>query len=438
MKKFLRVVKGILTENILFKLGSLVFAFLVWLAVVNVNDPEITKTINAIPIEVTDPEALTRQNLEYNLIGENVAQITITGKRSKVSNLSSSDFIAKAPLSQMSKVYSVPVYVEFKNAAYQNYVIINQKTKTIQVSVESVVTKEFDVTINTEGQPFTGYEIGQEIIGRDKIDITGRASVLNLINKVCVDVDVSDATRDIVGKYDIKLYQADGEEIDPSKVSMSSQRTKVKIEILMTKSILINYNIEGEPDKDCTVTDVENSATELKVIGKPDDVSKCENITLPKGTFDISGKIRTTTITVDLEKYLPDGVKIYDSENRKFQVVITIEKMVTKMYELNKENVKWTNVPEGYQAALLSSKIIINVKALPDNHNMFDVNRINFYVDLSGSTKEIDEYQVSFSLPDGYEVINDVKAKVKILKKETNEETQRASEIESSSEATER
>ena len=41
MKKFLRVVKGILTENILFKLGSLVFAFLVWLAVVNVNDPEI-------------------------------------------------------------------------------------------------------------------------------------------------------------------------------------------------------------------------------------------------------------------------------------------------------------------------------------------------------------------------------------------------------------
>lgn len=438
MKKFLRVVKGILTENILFKLGSLVFAFLVWLAVVNVNDPEITKTINAIPIEVTDPEALTRQNLEYNLIGENVAQITITGKRSKVSNLSSSDFIAKAPLSQMSKVYSVPVYVEFKNAAYQNYVIINQKTKTIQVSVESVVTKEFDVTINTEGQPFTGYEIGQEIIGRDKIDITGRASVLNLISKVCVDVDVSDATRDIVGKYDIKLYQADGEEIDPSKVSMSSQRTKVKIEILMTKSILINYNIEGEPDKDCTVTDVENSATELKVIGKPDDVSKCENITLPKGTFDISGKIRTTTITVDLEKYLPDGVKIYDSENRKFQVVITIEKMVTKMYELNKENVKWTNVPEGYQAALLSSKIIINVKALPDNHNMFDVNRINFYVDLSGSTKEIDEYQVSFSLPDGYEVINDVKAKVKILKKETNEETQRASEIESSSEATER
>ena len=438
MKKFLRVVKGILTENILFKLGSLVFAFLVWLAVVNVNDPEITKTINAIPIEVTDPEALTRQNLEYNLIGENVAQITITGKRSKVSNLSSSDFIAKAPLSQMSKVYSVPVYVEFKNAAYQNYVIINQRTKTIQVSVESVVTKGFDVTINTEGQPFSGYEIGQEIIGRDKIDISGRASVLNLISKVCVDVDVSDATRDIVGKYDIKLYQADGEEIESSRVSMSSQRTKVKIEILMTKSILINYNIEGEPDKDCTVTDVENSATELKVIGKPEDVSKCENITLPKGTIDISGKIKTTTITVDLEKYLPDGVKIYDSKNRKFQVVITIEKMITKRYELNNENVKWTNVPEGYQAALLSSKITINVKALPENHNMFDVNRIYFYIDVSGYTKEIDEYQVTFSLPDGYEVIDDVKAKVKILKKETNEETKSASETESSSESTER
>lgn len=435
MKKFLKVVKGILTENLLFKLGSLLFAFLVWLAVVNINDPEITKTINAIPIKVTEEETLVNQNMKYTVEGNEFAQITITGKRSKVSKLTERDFIARAPLSEMSQVCAVPVYVEFKNSLYQNYVIINQKTKTITVNVENVVTRKYAVEINTEGQPFADYVIGATKIGRSEISITGSESTLNLISKVCVDVDVNDATSDIEGKFDIKIYAADGTPIDRSLVTLSSQKTKVEIEILKNKDVLVKFEVEGKPEKDYTVTEVKTSATTVKIKGKPDVVDKCDSIVIPKGTFDITGIIQTQSFSADLDKYLPEGVSIVTPEARNFEIKVVIDKLLTKRYELNMDHLDINNVPEGFQAAILSSNISVRIKARKEFHNMLDINKIAYFVDLTGAKEGIADYKISFSLREEYEIIDVVKAKVRVYKidEETGSEKQTEKESETES-----
>lgn len=428
MKKFLKAIKGILTDNLLFKLGSLVFAFLVWLAVVNINDPEMTRTINNIPISVTDEDALTKQNLDYSLEGDKLAQITVTGKRSKVSKLSTSDFIAIAPLSEMSKVNAVPVYVEFKNPSYQNTVIINQRTKTIKVIVENVITKQYNIEVNMEGKPFSGYEVGETKVGRETVDITGRASILNRINKVCVDVDVNDAVKDIDGKFDIVLYQADGTTIDRSLVRMSSQRTKVKIEILLKKEILVNYKINGEPEKDYTITEVEASSSTVTICGKPEEVEKVEQINIPDDIINVKGMIKTATFTVDLDKFLPDGVSVFNNEDRNFVVKVTIEKMLTKRYELNMENLAINNVPEGYQAAILSSSISVSIKALQELQNIFDINKVTYFVDLTGAKEGIADYKISFVLRDEYEVTEEVTARVKVYKVDSEDESESTTE----------
>ena len=214
MKKILNVLKKMLTENILLKLGSLVFAFLVWLAVVNVSDPNISRTIALIPIEVTETDSITDQNMIFNFNSAQTAEIVVSGKRSIISKLTRNDFTAKAPLSEMSQVYAVPVYVELKNNSYQNYVTINQRTHSITIEVEDLVTKSYDVEIKIEGEPFSGYVIGSTSLGRTSIDITAPVSKHNLISKVAVDVDVTDITTDISQRYDIHLYRADGTMID--------------------------------------------------------------------------------------------------------------------------------------------------------------------------------------------------------------------------------
>lgn len=433
MKKIVRTLKRILTENLLLKLCALIFAFLVWLSVVNVNDPEVTKTISNIPIKMTEEEALTDQKMVYSLVGNDSAQISVTGKRSIISKLTKNDFVARAPLSEMSKVNAVPVYVEIKNVSYQNYVTINQKTKSVKVSVENVETKQYAVDINISGQPFDGYAVGESFVGRNEIDITGPVSKLNLINKVCVNVDVSDATEDVEDRFDISLYKADGTIFDDPQLRFSAKKTKVKVEILMKKRILVNYELKGEPEEGYKITDVQTSVNEIVVWGKKEYVEKCENITIPSDRFVVTGKIKTVTFTEDLNLYLPNGVSVVNSADRNFVVQVNIEKLVEKKYELNRENVTYTNIPTGHEAILLTQKINVYITALQASHDVFDINKVKFIIDLSNAKEGTNSYAVNVLLDDNYEVTNDVTVKVKISKV-SDDETESKSETESESE----
>ena len=54
--------KKTLTNNIALKLISLFFAAIFWIVVVNVDDPEVTRSISGIPVIVLDEGVITNQN----------------------------------------------------------------------------------------------------------------------------------------------------------------------------------------------------------------------------------------------------------------------------------------------------------------------------------------------------------------------------------------
>ena len=109
MKKMLTKLKMSLTNNIGLKFLAVLIALVLWLAIVNVNDPEKTITVSNIPISVTNESAITSRDMVYNVKSEQYLNITVSGKRSIVSNLSAEDFRATASLKELSKVNSIPV-----------------------------------------------------------------------------------------------------------------------------------------------------------------------------------------------------------------------------------------------------------------------------------------------------------------------------------------
>lgn len=100
-----------ITNNIMLKIAAVFIAALIWLAVVNLSDPTKTITIYGIPINLTDEEAITDQNKVYKVDQRLTLNVTITGKRSVISELSSDDFTAVAPLDEISVANSVQVEV---------------------------------------------------------------------------------------------------------------------------------------------------------------------------------------------------------------------------------------------------------------------------------------------------------------------------------------
>ena len=64
----------------------------------------------------------------YNVKSEQYLNITVSGKRSIVSNLSAEDFRATASLKELSKVNSIPVDVTTKNASLGRKITIDSST----------------------------------------------------------------------------------------------------------------------------------------------------------------------------------------------------------------------------------------------------------------------------------------------------------------------
>ena len=131
MKKMLTKLKMSLTNNIGLKFLAVLIALVLWLAIVNVNDPEKTITVSNIPISVTNENAITSRDMVYNVKSEQYLNITVSGKRSIVSNLSAEDFRATASLKELSKVNSIPVDVTTKNASLgRKITIVKQSAQT--------------------------------------------------------------------------------------------------------------------------------------------------------------------------------------------------------------------------------------------------------------------------------------------------------------------
>ena len=90
-----------LANNPGLKLLSLLFAVIIWLVVVNVADPDATKTFS-VPVEIINKDIITEMGKVPSVVGDtDIAVFTISGPRSSVDNMTSDDFSATADLSQV-------------------------------------------------------------------------------------------------------------------------------------------------------------------------------------------------------------------------------------------------------------------------------------------------------------------------------------------------
>ena len=201
MRKLIANLKKMLTNNIGIKILAVIVAFIVWLAVVNINDPEKIVTVYNIPIEVTDTEVLTEQNMVYSAKAVYTVNITVSGKRSVVTNLTADDFKATASLKDLSKVNSIPVNVEAKNITVSRDVtIVKQSVHTIEVGVEQITENDFEIEPEFHGSLAEGYVLGEYSLYTNKVTIDAPTSVLDRIDKVAAICDIENLNEDVEGK----------------------------------------------------------------------------------------------------------------------------------------------------------------------------------------------------------------------------------------------
>ncbi len=422
MRKLIANLKKMLTNNIGIKILAVIVAFIVWLAVVNINDPEKIVTVYNIPIEVTDTEVLTEQNMVYSAKAVYTVNITVSGKRSVVTNLTADDFKATASLKDLSKVNSIPVNVEAKNITVSRDVtIVKQSVHTIEVGVEQITENDFEIEPEFHGSLAEGYVLGEYSLYTNKVTIDAPTSVLDRIDKVAAICDIENLNEDVEGKKcKIVLYDEAGKKISLKKNNITLSISKVRINVSILKEVVLNIlpvtvdNI-GTPAKDCEVTEVTMQQKNITVIGDAEILDGLTDLDISE-QIDISKDESDVTKTVDVSKMLPQEVTI--TSGSIISIDVKIDKYVSKSITIEKSDVAVNNVDDSVEATVLSKNISIEFYGKERDLNNLKSEDISVSVDLSGVVAEgTQDMKATVGCPNNISPVNDVLVKISIKKR---------------------
>ena len=86
---------------------------------------------------------------------------TVTAQRSVIERMDAEDFVAVANMQDIVNMSQIPITITAQK--YANQLTINQRTQYVELNVENVVSKTFDIKMDEEGTPPKGYSLSESL-----------------------------------------------------------------------------------------------------------------------------------------------------------------------------------------------------------------------------------------------------------------------------------
>lgn len=415
MKKMLTKLKMSLTNNIGLKFLAVLIALVLWLAIVNVNDPEKTITVSNIPISVTNESAITSRDMVYNVKSEQYLNITVSGKRSIVSNLSAEDFRATASLKELSKVNSIPVDVTTKNASLgRKITIVKQSAQTILVDVENLEEKDFtDLVVEYTGKVADGYVAGLSSMSTDEVTVKAPTSIIDKIKKVAVRCSLDGTNTNISKKCPVILYDKNDKEIKSDEIELSDKKIRVNVNVLRAKQVpisTINKDALGKPADGYVVDDVILSSDSITVYGSEESLDSIESLDIQDdiGVSDAKGDV---TQNIDVTGKLPKGLSV--SGESTITVKVVIKKLITRTFEYDASEVSLNDLTSDLDVQLVTKKVKVTLQGEEEVISQLTKDDMAISADLGKVKEGTTTVHVDVAVPDNTTLMNNVTIKIK-------------------------
>lgn len=422
-----------LTDNLGLKIGSVLFAALLWLLVTNINNPSLTHRYNDVPVTIINTEYLTGQGKTYEVLDDSdrIDTVTVTGPRTVVNSIRQNDIVAIADMSKITADNTIPIQVT--SAQYnENLDSIKSSSEEVLLQVEERKSISLPLKASTSGTLQEGYIIGDVTTDQNLVRVSGPESLVSTIASAEVNVAVGGFTGDIGTNAEIKLYDADGKEVvKDSRLSLNINTVGVDVEILGTKSIPLIFTASGTPSNGYRATGVVAASPDsVLVAGKGNVLRNLSAIEIPDTEVDITGASGDVMTEVDIRKYLPGSVELADTEfGGTVSVTAYVEQEITRTITVSEDSIVVENLPEEFEAAVTTyeEEFPIRVSGLAEEINALDPNQINGIVDIerlleTGAIETLEEgyydVRLSFNLPDTVSLKENITARLNIRKKE--------------------
>lgn len=376
-----------LTKNLGFKILAVVFAFILWLVVYNTEDPTITVSYTT-NVTVENASVVTDMNKCYEVLnGTNTVSFAVTAKRSVLNKLEDTDFTAVADMNRMivnedGDKANVPIEIISKRS--NSSLKYNEKNKYLEVSLEDLMKRRFIITADTSGKVADGYALGEVTVTNPNVlNVSGPASIVNKIDSVVATIDVDGMSMNLSDNVIPALYDADGQEIDTTKLKLSNTTVTISAKILSVKEIPLVFSTSGVPYGDNRVVEISSKPETIKVKGSSTTLNPLSSLNIPGDVLNVSGASEDITTTIDISEYLPDGVELVNASDATVTVTVRIEAYELKKFNLSTSQINVNGLDSNYDLSFDQSTVAVTVSGLKNDLNKLNTSQLSASIDVT-------------------------------------------------------
>lgn len=409
--------KDLLTNNWKLKLFAVLLAFLTWLTVVNITNPEIPASIGGIPIEIRNADILSEQDVPrtYTIAGSRVAVVEYRVKQLSADKVKKSDFVVYIDFNEWHpSIGTLPVHVEYTgDAGIIRRDTIKLKTEILKVETEALLTKIFKVQVDVTGKPANGYTIGDLSSSPNNVTVTAPESVMDIIDHISIAVDADGATGDVSQEGTLVVYDGNGTELNlkDNEITMSSEKAKAVIDILKTNTVpVVVTNVTGTPAEGYRYTETTCSVGSVQVAGPKSAISVLTSIILDSDSIDVTGATSDVIVNIDLRDFLPANVSIIGSDSTVATITMRVEKLEEKEFTFTRDNINYMNPKEDKKYDIpAEQEMTFKVVGLKEDLQMLELSMMEILVDVGELNKGTEELPLMVVFGEEYNGVFEVR-----------------------------
>lgn len=421
-----------ITDNLSLKIMSVAVAVVVWLIVVNIDNPVGTNYYTITNVELINKEYVESSDTIGKMCmpeeNQDTVRVAITADKKTRDKIRVSDISAVADLQQAVSLDTNPVMVPITVTCSVSGIgpgDIKVTPQNLSVNLDEKETQEFVVNVTRgDTKPDKDYEVGSLTANPEKVRITGPKSLVNKIDKVNAAIELNGKTQDFTQEVTLSIIDKNQEALSDSE--MNSLRIENNAQVIVTaklwkirQGVKISAGYVGTPAEGYqagiikTVPDtisVAGSTEGLETLAANDNV-----ITIPSESIDISGESSDVEKKISLKDLLPDNVKLTSDSSEDVWVTVSILPEGSREFSFLTKEIEVKNKPDDLQVTFETAQIAIRIKSDSKDLDDLDVTKdIKASIDLEDKEEGNYEVPVTVSLPDGYEIVENVSTEVVI------------------------
>lgn len=390
-----------LMNNFGLKLLSLGIAIIFWFVIINTQDPMEKKTFKDVPVKVLNEEKVLEREKVLEVLSGDTVDVVVEGRRSVLEQLTESDIEATADLSEVS--FMDTVLVKATVPGHPDVAVLNNGENVMKLLFDDYVTRKFSFKVNTVGEPTTGYFVGDALPSPNIIQISGAKSVLDKVKEVALQVDVSGRSVDFVTTAVPVVYDMNGDEISPSKLSLQTETeaVTVNVPILSSKEMRIRVTTVGEtPDGfEILPSNVAFQPEVVRVAGTKEDLEKLGYYF--EVEVDVTGQTGTIERNIQISSMLDDtltSLRVVD--NPVVAVIVQVTPYVERKLDIPVSGIEFRNLADGLSAEIIQPETVsVLLRCKSARAPLMTVEHLNPYVDLAGCTEGTYILSLGMELP---------------------------------------